>query len=122
MGTDYPGSAHAWRIGDATPFELMELVKCGLSPMETIVAATRTTAEAYRKLDEFGTLEPGKKADLLVVKSNPLDDIAVLYDEDQIRMVLKDGRVEFADEESKPYYTVRDSQPKDRQHLGKDNG
>ncbi|MBN2449978.1 MAG: hypothetical protein JXR77_06295 [Lentisphaeria bacterium] len=56
-GTDYPGSAHGWAVGDATPFELMELVSCGLSPMEAIVAATRTTAEAYRKHYRIG-IEP----------------------------------------------------------------
>jgi len=75
-------------------FELVELVQCGLSPMDAIVAATRTTAEALDVLDHLGTLEPGKKADILIVKCNPLEDISALTDKDNIVLVMKDGKVE----------------------------
>ena len=117
VGTDYPGTHKTWKIGDRTMFELQELVACGLSPMEAIVAATRTNAEAYRKLDDMGTLEPGKKADLLVVAGNPLDDVAVLYEAANILVVLKDGIVEYTDEAHKHLYRVGEDQPPDRAHL-----
>lgn len=113
-GTDYPGSAHGWAVGDATHFEMMELVNAGLSPMEAIVAATRTNAEAYRKLDRFGTLEAGKFADLIVVDGDPLQNIGVLYNPEHIAMVIKEGAVEYTDEANKRHYTVGIPQPPDR--------
>ena len=117
VGTDYPGTAKTWKIGDRTMFELQELAACGLSPMEAIVAATRTNAEAYRRLDDLGTLEPGKKADVLVVGGNPLDDLGVLYDGANILLVLKEGVVEYTDEEHKRHYRVGEEQPPDRANL-----
>ena len=51
------------------------LVQCGLSPMEALVAATRNGADAIGVLDELGTLEPGKFADLLILDADPLADI-----------------------------------------------
>ncbi len=113
-GTDYPGSGEGWLIGDAALWELMELVACGLTPMEVITAYTRNTAEAYGKLNEFGTLEPGKKADLLVVDGDPSKNISVLYDHSNINLVMKDGVVEYTDEEYKQYYRVGDDQPAGR--------
>ena len=98
-------------------YEMQELVQCGLTAMEAIVAATRNNAEAYGKLEDFGTLEPGKKADLLVLTGNPLDDIGVLSEEDNINIVMKDGVVESVDEDHKRYYRVREDQPADRMHL-----
>ena len=118
VGTDYPGTPKTWKIGDRTPFELQELVACGMTPMEAIVAATRTTAEAYGKLDEFGTLEPGKKADLLTVTGNPLEDIGVLYDGKNINLVMKDGVVESVDEAYRQHFRVQEDQPADRIHTG----
>ena len=108
VGTDYPGTPKTWKIGVRKMFELQELVACGLTPMEAIVAATRTTADAYGKLDAFGTLEAGKKADLLVVTGNPLEDVAVMYDGDNINLVMKDGVVESVDEDHKQHYRVRE--------------
>ena len=113
FGCDYPGSKDGWAVGDAAMWELQELTWCGLSPMEAIVAATRTTAEAYR-LDDIGTLEPGKRGDLLVVACDPLEDISGLYEQDNINIVIKDGRVESTDEEHKEHYRVREDQPADR--------
>jgi imidazolonepropionase-like amidohydrolase len=120
VGTDYPGTARTWRIGDRTHWELMELVQCGLTPMEAIVAATRNNANAYGKLDDFGTLEPGKKADLRIVTGNPLDDLRALYDENKTNVVLKDGVVEYTDEEHKQYYRVGEDQPANRAHAGEE--
>ncbi len=54
--------------------ELEDMVRAGLTPAEVIVAATRTSAELLR-LDDLGTVAPGKSADFLVLDANPLEDI-----------------------------------------------
>lgn len=117
LGTDYPGSAKGWLVGDATPWELVELRDCGLSPMEVLVAATRTTAEAYRKLDRFGTLEPGKFADLLVVDGDPLQDLGLLYDETKIALVMKEGAVEHVTDLYRSHYRIGIDQPASRYRI-----
>jgi imidazolonepropionase-like amidohydrolase len=73
--------------------ELELMVRCGYTPMEAIVAATRTASEACRLSGTVGTLEPGKKADLLVVDGDPLSDISILQDEARLVLVMKEGRV-----------------------------
>lgn len=113
FGTDYPGSKHAWPIGDAAMWELQELTRVGLSPMEALVAATRDTAAAYQ-LNDLGTLEPGKRADLLIVTDDPLADVSVLMDPANVNLVLKDGVVECADEQYARHYVIREPQPADR--------
>jgi imidazolonepropionase-like amidohydrolase len=45
-----------------------------MTPARVIVAATKTSAEILR-LDELGTIAPGKSADFIVLEANPLDDI-----------------------------------------------
>jgi imidazolonepropionase-like amidohydrolase len=42
---------------------------------------------------EIGTLEVGKRADLLLVRGNPAEDITVLQPRENIRTVMKDGRI-----------------------------
>ena len=76
--------------------ELCELVGCGFTPHEAIVAATRNTAEALGVGKRLGTLEPGKLADFIVIDADPLADISVLTDQESIAMVIKEGRVEVA--------------------------
>jgi imidazolonepropionase-like amidohydrolase len=73
--------------------ELAHLVNAGLSPMDAIVAGTATAADVCRLGDQVGTLEPGKRADLVVVAGNPLDDIALLADAGNITLVVQDGRI-----------------------------
>ncbi len=113
FGTDYPGAKDAWAIGDAALWELQELTWVGLSPMEAIVAATKTTAEAYR-LDDLGTLQPGKSADLLVVDGNPLENVGILYDQTSIKLVMKQGVVESADDDYAQHYVIIEPQPTNR--------
>ncbi len=74
--------------------ELCELVECGLTPHEAIVAATRNSAEALGIGDRLGTLEAGKVADCVVVDGDPLANIAILTDQAAIAFVVKDGLVE----------------------------
>ncbi|MCI0491191.1 MAG: amidohydrolase family protein [Blastocatellia bacterium] len=56
--------------------ELRSLVEAGLSPYAALEAATRNPAEFLKALDTFGTIERGKRADLVLLEANPLDDIA----------------------------------------------
>jgi imidazolonepropionase-like amidohydrolase len=75
MGTD-SGAANnpgRWQ-GYFEQVEVEYMVKAGMTPMQTIVAATGGSARAM-KLDDLGTIQPGKQADLLVLNANPLDNI-----------------------------------------------
>ncbi len=69
--------------------ELM-VTELGLSPMQAIMASTKVAAEALGLADEIGTLKVGKRADLVVVSGNPLDDITTLR---QMRLVMRGGEV-----------------------------
>jgi imidazolonepropionase-like amidohydrolase len=55
--------------------ELKSLVEAGLSPYAALAAATRNPAEFLNALDTFGTIERGKRADLVLLEANPLTDI-----------------------------------------------
>ena len=71
-------------------FELQCLLKCGLTTEDALLAATRRGAEVCRLKDSLGTLEPGKLADVLVVKGNPLEDVTALAN---VVRVYKEGRL-----------------------------
>jgi imidazolonepropionase-like amidohydrolase len=64
-----------------------------MSPMESLVSATRSNAELFGMEDEIGTIEEGKLADLLVVEGDPLENIAILQKPDNIRLIMKGGRM-----------------------------
>jgi imidazolonepropionase-like amidohydrolase len=64
-----------------------------MSPMESLVSATRTNAELFRMEDEIGTVERGKLADLLVVDGNPLENMAVLQKKDNLKLIMKGGKI-----------------------------
>jgi imidazolonepropionase-like amidohydrolase len=73
FGTD--SGANPARIpGWAEHRELELMVEAGLKPMDVLVAATRGSATMLGAVDR-GTLEPGKRADFLVLSANPLDDV-----------------------------------------------
>ena len=88
MGADGFG----WDQGDSL-HELILLVGAGLSPMEAIVAGTRTGAELLRVEDKLGTLETGKLADLLVVDGDPLEDISLLRNKDNLHLIMQNGKI-----------------------------
>lgn len=70
--------------------ELQLLVDAGLTPMQALVSATRWSAEFMRKGDLLGTIEPGKLADFVILKKDPLQDIS---NTKQIDMVIQGGKV-----------------------------
>jgi imidazolonepropionase-like amidohydrolase len=61
--------------GPSIYLEMEALQRAGLSTMEVILAATRNGALAMNRLDDFGTIEAGKVADLLILEADPLTDI-----------------------------------------------
>jgi len=85
FGTDAGVSKHG---RNADEFELM--VKHGMTPMDAIKAATVNAADLLGLSDQVGTLEPGKRADIIAVQGDPLADVTVLK---RVRFVMKDGRV-----------------------------
>jgi hypothetical protein len=70
--------------------ELGEFIKAGLSPAEALRAATLTSATYFDKTSDFGTVQSGRFADLVLLDANPLQDIA---NSRKIRAVLQGGRV-----------------------------
>jgi imidazolonepropionase-like amidohydrolase len=84
MGTDSGVTPHGENLR-----ELALMVEGGMSPMQAIVATTRSAAELMGLVDELGTLEPGKRADLVVVSGDPLE-LGTLAE--RIEAVYQDGR------------------------------
>jgi imidazolonepropionase-like amidohydrolase len=75
----------------ASATEFVRLAEGGLGAREAIRAATAGSAAALG-LDDRGTIEVGKRADILLVDGDPLTDPAVLLDSDRIRLVVQGGR------------------------------
>jgi len=65
-----------------------------MTPSDALQLATRNAADALGRLDDLGTLEVGKIADLIVVEGNPLENINVLQDLGSIKVVFKEGKVD----------------------------
>lgn len=89
MGTDAGVMKHGTNLR-----ELGLMVDGGMSPMDAIVATTKTAAECLGWDDQLGTLEQGKLADLVIVKDNPLEDIYSMANNENIQVVIKDGKIE----------------------------
>lgn len=73
--------------------EMQVLVEAGYTPMEALLAGTRSGADLCGISDRVGTLEAGKLADLIAIPGDPLADFSRLAD---VRLVMKGGVVEFA--------------------------
>ncbi len=58
-----------------------------------IISATRTNAELFNLADRIGTVEVGKDADLILLRGEPLDDVALFGDPDNVRLVVQRGSV-----------------------------
>ena len=76
--------------GTATLAAIEGLVDLGMTTSQAIVAATKYGAIASQGLKDFGTLEVGKLADLLVLDADPLADIHNIR---KLSLVMRDGRV-----------------------------
>ena len=88
MGTDAGVMKHGTNLR-----ELGLMCSVGMSPMDSIVATTKTAAECLGWEDKVGTLEAGKLADVIICQTDPLQDIRSLENVDNIRLVMKDGRI-----------------------------
>jgi imidazolonepropionase-like amidohydrolase len=93
MGTDAgnPLTLH----GPAIYAEMGWMQAAGMTPMDIIVSATRNGARAMGREAEFGTIAPGKLADLVIVGADPTRDIANLR---QVRWVMRGGVARSLDE------------------------
>ena len=89
VGTDEPVYTNLLP-GFAYHRELLAMTYAGLPPITVLKAATINGANALGIADRLGSVEPGKLADLVVVRGNPFDDIRAARD---IRFVVKDGVV-----------------------------
>lgn len=91
LGTDYSNSPN-------TPYreigkEFYSLTRCGYTNMEAIKAGTINGAYLMKSDDKFGSLEAGKLADLVIVDKNPLDDIMLLANADNVKLVMIGGKI-----------------------------
>ncbi len=83
MGTDSGVTPHGQNLR-----ELGLMVDGGMTPMQAIVATTSSAAELMGLDDELGTIEPGKRADLVVMEGDPLDVVTLA---ERVSSVYKDG-------------------------------
>ena len=88
LGTDAAVGPHGQNLR-----ELAYLADLGMSPMDAILAGTRTAAELLGLSDRLGTITPGKYADLIVCGGDPLASIDTLGDPANIVTVIKEGMV-----------------------------
>ncbi len=89
MGGDY---GFAWNPHGDYAKELSFFVNfVGFTPMETLVCATKTGSEIMGRSDEFGTVTPGKLADLLIVDGDVLADITILENRKKFIAVMQGG-------------------------------
>ncbi|MEX2459526.1 MAG: amidohydrolase family protein [Actinomycetota bacterium] len=71
-----------------TPDEIVRMIETGLSPAKALLAATSNAAALCRVDDRLGTIEPGKLADLVVYREDPLQDVTAFT---RPALVIKEG-------------------------------
>jgi imidazolonepropionase-like amidohydrolase len=82
--------AHGQQQGLAAHWEMWSFARGGMTPLEVLTTATVAPARHLGFIDDIGTLEEGKLADLVVMRENPLEDI---YQTDEIAYVMLNGRL-----------------------------
>lgn len=87
LGTDYAGYNSEFDLGMPIR-EVGWMRDAGMTSKQIIVAATKNAAKICNRSEELGTLEKGRRADLLVVNGDPLEDLQALTN---VRMVMRDG-------------------------------
>ena len=93
FGTDAPQQFSV--PGFSIHHELSRMTDTGMTPYEILQTATANVGDYFQDKDRFGTIEPGARADLILLEANPLDDIAHLAD---LAGVMVQGRWLSADE------------------------
>ncbi len=78
MGTDSPQMFSV--PGFSLHREMTAMADAGMSPFEILVTGTRNVGDYFQAYDSFGTVAPGRRADLVLTNSNPLDDVANVAD------------------------------------------
>jgi hypothetical protein len=95
--------------GTATLAAIEGLVELGMTPAQALVAATKNGAIASQGLKDFGTLEVGKLADLVMLDADPLADIHNIR---KLSFVMKEGRiVDRGRLPEKPVWTSKAAMP-----------
>lgn len=87
-GTDTPAGVDVIP-GISLHLELQRFVAAGFTPLQALQTATLNPAQFYNRLDDYGTVRPGRMADLVLLRANPLTDIANTR---TIAAVIADGR------------------------------
>jgi imidazolonepropionase-like amidohydrolase len=105
-GSDSPDLLMAY--GFTLHRELESLVQAGLTPRQALTASTRSPAEFLHALDDFGTVQPGRRGDLVLVAADPLQDIGntkriqkvivggLVLDRAALDRMLEEGRTAIA--------------------------
>ncbi|OMF27773.1 amidohydrolase family protein [Paenibacillus sp. FSL H8-0259] len=70
--------------GNSIHQEFDELEKAGISPLHVLQMATLNGAEFLERLDDMGTVEAGKNADLVILDANPLESVQNLHKIDAV--------------------------------------
>lgn len=84
VGTDEGGGANWRNAGNSIHQEFDELEKAGISPLRVLQMATLNGAEFLGRLDDMGTVEAGKNADLVILDANPLESVQNLHKIDAV--------------------------------------
>ncbi len=91
IGGDY---GFTWNMQGTQARDLQYFVDYyGYSQAEALVCATRNGGLAMRSQGDLGTLEAGMLADMLLVDGDPLQDLSILTDRENLAMVMKDGQI-----------------------------
>jgi imidazolonepropionase-like amidohydrolase len=85
-GSDLLGDMASQRTME---FELKAEV---MKPMEVLLSATRVNAALFKMSDKIGSVTPGKLADLIVVHGDPLKNLRVFQNQENLRVIMKGGR------------------------------
>ena len=87
-GSDLLGPMQIYKGGE------LELQAKVMGAKGALLAATRTNSEIIRQENNLGTIEPGKLADLILVKGDPLKDIGIFKEyESNLLLIIQDGRI-----------------------------
>jgi imidazolonepropionase-like amidohydrolase len=90
LGNDFIEEELPWYTLGMPKMELRLLKEAGLTNMQIIVAATKHGAEICSIDKDVGTVEVGKRADMLIINGNPLENLDSI---DDVRFVIKDGQI-----------------------------